>query len=183
MALNADVAQMLSAAGQLKNIQTEVLTALGRYQTMNVNLHGTGFDGDASLASLNSVEQIRAYGHRSVRGRDDHPHDAARCPAVPGNQRAEPRHPGQHHEHLVHIVSVTTLSRTCHGFDEEYDHAMMADHVVGASAVNRAHERSASAGDERGRPRRHDLDAARFGCRPGVLPRDRPSVSGGVPHH
>lgn len=62
MALNADVAQMLSAAAQLKNIQTEVLAALGRYQTMNVNLHGTGFDGGASLASLNSVEQIRHTG-------------------------------------------------------------------------------------------------------------------------
>ena len=46
MALNADVAQMLSAAGQLKNIESEVLTALGRYQTMNQNLHGAGFDGD-----------------------------------------------------------------------------------------------------------------------------------------
>lgn len=64
MALNADTAQMLSAAGQLKNIQTEVLTALGRYQTMNQNLHGAGFDGDASLASLNSTEQIRHTGQQ-----------------------------------------------------------------------------------------------------------------------
>ena len=64
MALNADVAQMLSAAGQLKNIESEVLTALGRYQTMNQNLHGAGFDGDASLASLNSVEQIRHTGQQ-----------------------------------------------------------------------------------------------------------------------
>ena len=96
MALNADVAQMLSAAGQLKNIQSEVLTALGRYQTMNQNLHGAGFDGDASLASLNSVEQIRHTGQpgqHEVRERD--PHDAARCSAVPGHQRAKPRRLGQ----------------------------------------------------------------------------------------
>ncbi len=64
MALNADTSQMLSAAGQLKNIQTEVLTALGRYQAMNQNLHGAGFDGDASLASLNSAEQIRHTGQQ-----------------------------------------------------------------------------------------------------------------------
>src|SRR5271166_5703411 len=64
MALNADVAQMLSAAGQLKNIQSEVLSSLARYQTMNQNLHGAGFDGDASLASLNSVEQIRHTGQQ-----------------------------------------------------------------------------------------------------------------------
>lgn len=64
MALNVDTAQMLSAAAQLKNIQTEVLSALGRYQTMNQNLHGAGFDGDASLASLGSVEQIRHTGQQ-----------------------------------------------------------------------------------------------------------------------
>lgn len=64
MALNADTSQMLTAAGQLSNIKDEVLAALGRYQTMNQNLHGAGFDGDASLASLNSTEQIRHTGQQ-----------------------------------------------------------------------------------------------------------------------
>ncbi|MCA2304839.1 hypothetical protein JF770_14820 [Mycobacterium intracellulare] len=64
MALNADVAQMLSGASQLENIQNEVLSALGRYVTMNQNLTGTGFSGDAALASMATTEDINRTGQQ-----------------------------------------------------------------------------------------------------------------------
>jgi hypothetical protein len=64
MALNADVAQMASGASQMENIQQEVLAALGRYQTLNQNLTGTGFVGDAALASMASVEDINNTGRQ-----------------------------------------------------------------------------------------------------------------------
>lgn len=64
MALNADVAQMLSGASQLSNIQQEVMSALGRYVTMNQNLTGTGFSGDAALASMSTTEDINRTGQQ-----------------------------------------------------------------------------------------------------------------------
>ncbi|BDN85416.1 MULTISPECIES: hypothetical protein [Mycobacterium ulcerans group] len=64
MALNADVAQMLSGAGQLDNIKQEVLAALGRYVTMNQNLTGTGFAGTAALASMATTEDINRTGQQ-----------------------------------------------------------------------------------------------------------------------
>lgn len=64
MALNADVAQMLSGASQLSNIQQEVLSALGRYVTMNQNLTSTGFSGDAALASMATTEDINRTGQQ-----------------------------------------------------------------------------------------------------------------------
>ena len=64
MALNADVAQMLSGASQMENIQQEVLAALGRYSTMNQNLTGTGFIGDAAMASMASTEDISNTGRQ-----------------------------------------------------------------------------------------------------------------------
>jgi uncharacterized protein YukE len=64
MALNADVSVMMSGAGQMENIQQQVLEALGRYTTMNQNLTGTGFIGDAALASMASVEDIANTGRQ-----------------------------------------------------------------------------------------------------------------------
>ncbi|ULP45410.1 hypothetical protein [Mycobacterium lentiflavum] len=62
--MNADVAQMLTGASQMTNIQQEVLTALGRYVTMNQNLTGTGFSGDAALASMATTEDINRTGQQ-----------------------------------------------------------------------------------------------------------------------
>ncbi|KEP38787.1 hypothetical protein LAUMK4_05752 [Mycobacterium persicum] len=64
MALNADVAQMLNGAQTLATIQSDVLSALGRYVTMNQNLTGTGFSGDAALASMATTEDINRTGQQ-----------------------------------------------------------------------------------------------------------------------
>lgn len=64
MALNADVAVMQGAAQQLGDIRDEVVTALGRYVTMNQNLTGAGFAGNAALASLASTEDIARTGQQ-----------------------------------------------------------------------------------------------------------------------
>nr|VTP02299.1 Proteins of 100 residues with WXG [Mycobacterium riyadhense] len=62
--LNTDHAQMMSAAAQMDNIASEVLAALGRYGTMNQNLTGSGFIGDAAMASMASTEDIQNTGHQ-----------------------------------------------------------------------------------------------------------------------
>lgn len=64
MALNADTAQMLAGAGQMHNIQQEVMAALGRYVTMNQNLTGTGFSGNAALASMSTTEDVNRTGQQ-----------------------------------------------------------------------------------------------------------------------
>lgn len=64
MALNADVAQLLSGASRMEQIQQDVLGSLGRYVTMNQNLTGTGFIGDAAMASMVSTEDISNTGRQ-----------------------------------------------------------------------------------------------------------------------
>ncbi|MGO9103073.1 MAG: hypothetical protein ACLP9Y_27900 [Mycobacterium sp.] len=64
MALNTDSTQMLSGAAQMENIANEVLAALGRYVTMNQNLTGTGFIGDAAMASMATTEDINNTGRQ-----------------------------------------------------------------------------------------------------------------------
>ncbi|WP_301149887.1 hypothetical protein [Mycobacterium simiae] len=62
--LNADSAAMASAAAALENIAGDVLTALGRYSTMNGNLTGAGFVGDAAMASMATTEDISNTGRQ-----------------------------------------------------------------------------------------------------------------------
>jgi len=64
MALNTDVAVMQSGATQLSNIKDQTLAALSRYVTINQNLTGVGFIGDAAMASMNSTEGIAATGRQ-----------------------------------------------------------------------------------------------------------------------
>jgi len=71
MALNTDIAQMNSGAGQLENILQDVLSSLGRYETMNQNLTGTGFIGDAAMMSLKTTGDVAQTG-RQVSTRFDY---------------------------------------------------------------------------------------------------------------
>lgn len=63
-ALNADWTQLLSAASQMRTIAGDVLSALGRYSMMNQNLTGTGFIGDAAMASMATTEDIHNTGRQ-----------------------------------------------------------------------------------------------------------------------
>jgi len=64
MALNADVAQMLTGASQMEAIGQDVLASLGRYVTMNQNLTGSGFIGNAALASMSTTEDVANTGRQ-----------------------------------------------------------------------------------------------------------------------
>lgn len=78
--LNTDSGRLRSAAMQLDQIKTEVLSALGRYVTMNQDLNGAGFSGTASLASLRTTEDIAQTG-RQVSNRFEQIIDAMRTGA------------------------------------------------------------------------------------------------------
>ncbi|MCW2687528.1 MAG: hypothetical protein JWR37_2418, partial [Mycobacterium sp.] len=62
MALNTDVNQMNTGAGQLENILQDVLSSLARYETMNQNLTGTGFIGDAAMMSMRTTGDVAQTG-------------------------------------------------------------------------------------------------------------------------
>lgn len=64
MAFNTDSTQMMTGAAQMENIVNEVLAALGRYVTMNQNLTGAGFIGDAAMASMATTEDINNTGRQ-----------------------------------------------------------------------------------------------------------------------
>lgn len=55
---NTDTDRMLEAATSLDNIRNEVLSSLNRYVTMNQDLTGGGFQGDAALMSMRTTEDI-----------------------------------------------------------------------------------------------------------------------------
>ena len=62
MAFETDSARMLTAAGQLDTVMQDVLSSLSRYVTINQNITGTGFIGDAADASLISTTDIATTG-------------------------------------------------------------------------------------------------------------------------
>ncbi|MBY0442805.1 MAG: hypothetical protein K2Q25_11845 [Mycobacteriaceae bacterium] len=64
MALNTDTARLMSGAAQMETIGNDVLGALGRYVAMNQNLTGTGFAGNAALASLATSEDVATTGRQ-----------------------------------------------------------------------------------------------------------------------
>lgn len=68
--LNTDSAKLRAAAARLDQIKQETLTGLGRYLTMNQDLTGGGFNGNAALASLRTTEDVATTG-RNVSARFD----------------------------------------------------------------------------------------------------------------
>lgn len=62
--LNADVAQLGAAAAALDSVGGEVLSALGRYTTMNQHLTSSAFTGSAALASMATTEDITNTGRQ-----------------------------------------------------------------------------------------------------------------------
>ncbi len=71
MALNTEADRMYAAANQLDQIKQDVVSALGRYLTMNQNLTGPGMNGQAAFASLATTEDIHQTGNQ-VGARFDH---------------------------------------------------------------------------------------------------------------
>lgn len=68
--LNTDSAKLRSAATELDRIKNDTLQSLGRYMTMNTDLTGGGFGGNAALASLRTTEDVATTG-RNVSARFD----------------------------------------------------------------------------------------------------------------
>jgi hypothetical protein len=68
--LNTDSAKLRAAASQLDGIKNETLQSLGRYLTMNQDLTGGAFGGNAALASLRTTEDVGNTG-RNVSARFD----------------------------------------------------------------------------------------------------------------
>jgi hypothetical protein len=68
--LNTDSGRLRAAAAQLDRIKNDTLQALGRYLTMNQDLTGGGFNGNAALASLRTTEDVATTG-RNVSARFD----------------------------------------------------------------------------------------------------------------
>jgi hypothetical protein len=66
--LNTDVERLIGAANALDGIRDETLSALGRYLGTNQDLTGTGFIGQAALASLTTTEDVTTTG-RNVSAR------------------------------------------------------------------------------------------------------------------
>jgi uncharacterized protein YukE len=62
MALLTDTERMLEAASRLDSVRNEVMSALGRYMTMNQDLTGGPFSGSAALASMRTTEDISTTG-------------------------------------------------------------------------------------------------------------------------
>ena len=63
-ALSTDAAQMLTAANQMQTIADNVLAGLQKYVTMNQDLMGVGFGGDAAMASMGTTENINNTGRQ-----------------------------------------------------------------------------------------------------------------------
>ena len=68
--LNTDSAKLRTAASELDRIKNDTLQGLGRYMTMNSDLTGGGFGGNAALASLRTTEDVATTG-RNVSARFD----------------------------------------------------------------------------------------------------------------
>jgi len=68
--LNTDSAKLRAAASELDRIKNDTLQGLGRYMTMNSDLTGGGFGGNAALASLRTTEDVATTG-RNVSARFD----------------------------------------------------------------------------------------------------------------
>lgn len=68
--LNTDSAKLRAAATQLDGIKNDTLQGLGRYLTMNQDLTGGGFGGNAAMASLRTTEDVGSTG-RNVAARFD----------------------------------------------------------------------------------------------------------------
>jgi len=68
--LNTDSAKLRAAAAELDRIKNDTLQGLGRYMTMNSDLTGGGFGGNAALASLRTTEDVATTG-RNVSARFD----------------------------------------------------------------------------------------------------------------
>jgi hypothetical protein len=61
-ALTTDATQMLSGANQMQHIADNVLQGLSKYLTMNQDLGGVGFGGDAYQASMNTTANVQNTG-------------------------------------------------------------------------------------------------------------------------
>ncbi len=68
--LNTDSAKLRAAGAELDRIKNDTLQGLGRYMTMNSDLTGGGFGGNAALASLRTTEDVATTG-RNVSARFD----------------------------------------------------------------------------------------------------------------
>lgn len=68
--LNTDSAKLRTAASELDRIKNDTLQGLGRYMTMNSDLTGGGFGGNAAMASLRTTEDVATTG-RNVSARFD----------------------------------------------------------------------------------------------------------------
>jgi hypothetical protein len=68
--LNTDSAKLRAAASQLDQIKNDTLQGLGQYLTMNQDLTGGAFGGNAALASLRTTEDVASTG-RNVSARFD----------------------------------------------------------------------------------------------------------------
>jgi hypothetical protein len=68
--LNTDSAKLRAAASELDRIKNDTLQGLGRYLTMNQDLTGAAFGGNAALASLRTTEDVSTTG-RNVTARFD----------------------------------------------------------------------------------------------------------------
>ncbi|WP_146212922.1 hypothetical protein [Mycolicibacterium mucogenicum] len=64
MTVNIDPGRVLQAAAALDRIGQDTMTGLSRYVTMNQNLNGTGFNGIASLASVNTSVDVSHTGQQ-----------------------------------------------------------------------------------------------------------------------
>ena len=70
-AFATDTDRMLAAATQLGHVRDQVVSALGKYMTMNNDLASGDFQGTASVASLNTTSTIQSTG-KQVSARFDH---------------------------------------------------------------------------------------------------------------
>ena len=68
--LNTDSAKLRAAANELDRIKNDTLQGLGRYMSINQDLTGAGFGGNAALASLRTTEDVASTG-RNVSARFD----------------------------------------------------------------------------------------------------------------
>lgn len=78
--LNTDSAKLRGAAMHLDQIKSDTLTSLGRYLSMNQDLTGASFGGNAALASLRTTEDVSNTG-RQVSSRFEQVIDAMRMGA------------------------------------------------------------------------------------------------------
>jgi hypothetical protein len=97
--LNTDSAKLRAAANQLDQIKNDTLQGLSRYLTMNQDLTGGAFGGNAAVASLRTTEDVATTG-RNVSARFDS--------VISAMQQGAAEYDRIEAENQAHVASVAT---------------------------------------------------------------------------